>query len=70
MIPKFMAVTFCRECEGALSDGGMLCTFKCKWDGTTNVSERPVIVKTYWLQEERVQCERHARTGEPCNGCV
>ena len=51
-IPNKIAVTFCQSCEAALSDGGMLCSFGCKWDGTTNVKERPVIVRTYWLREE------------------
>lgn len=51
-IPQFIAVTFCKTCEHSIREGG-LCLYGCKWDATTNPKERPIIVKTYWLREER-----------------
>ena len=50
-IPDKIAVTFCRTCEHVISQN-QLCMPGCKWDGTTNVRERPVIVRTYWLRDE------------------
>ena len=50
-IPSKIAVTYCRACECSLQTGG-LCSYGCQWDATTNVHERPVVVKTYWLREE------------------
>lgn len=50
MIPQYIPVTFCKVCEHRILDGG-LCLMGCKWDGTTNVKERPVIVVTYWRRD-------------------
>lgn len=66
MIPKHIAVTYCRACECSIETGG-LCSYGCQWDATTNVHERPILVKTYWLREERLVCATHAKSGVPCN---
>lgn len=50
MIPQFVAVTYCKVCEHSIREGG-LCLMGCRWDGTTNTRERPVLVVTYWRRD-------------------
>lgn len=49
-IPAKWTVTFCRECETAIT-ANQLCMQGCRWDGTKNVRERPVLVVTYWNRD-------------------